>query len=79
MFSMPKTTAAFSSAKLTAPYSEFKHLMPDRVQMDEIRHKLQESNSEEDELLVGQFQLYKIIDVEIEKESGSGLSINSEQ
>jgi len=37
-------------------------------QMDEIRHKLQESNSEEDELLlVGQFQLYKIIDVEIEK------------
>ncbi len=46
---------------------EFKHLML-TGQMDEIRHKLQESNSEEDELLlVGQFQLYKIIDVEIEK------------
>ena len=46
---------------------EFKHLML-TVQMDEIRHKLQESNTEEDELLlVGQFQLYKIIDVEIEK------------
>lgn len=46
---------------------EFKHLML-TVQMDEIRHKLQESNTEEDELLlVGQFQLYKIIDIEIEK------------
>ena len=46
---------------------EFKHLML-TVQMDEIRKKLQESNTEEDELLlVGQYQLYKTIDVEIEK------------
>lgn len=46
---------------------EFKHLMITR-EMDAIRKKLQEENDEENViLLVGQFQLYKTIDVEIEK------------
>ncbi|MPM13522.1 DNA primase [bioreactor metagenome] len=46
---------------------EFKHLLLLR-EMDSIRKKLQEPNNEEDELLlVHQFQMYKTIDVEIEK------------
>lgn len=46
---------------------EFKHLMLMR-EMDEIRRKLQETSDEENQtLLVGQFQLYKTIDIEIEK------------